>query len=310
MPRESLALSVRISTPVGDTIIVDRVYRLCVVTIRRLETRVDLLLLSIVDFDVILGMDWLSPCHAVLDCHAKTVMLVMSGLPWIEWHGSLDYVPSREEHAQHLKIVLQRLREEKLYAKFSKCEFWLSSVAFLGHMVFTEGIQGFSFIASPLTKLTQKGNPFRWLDECEEILHKLKTALTTAPILVLPSVYGSHTANMVVDALSRKAVSMGSLAFIPVGERPLAVDVQALATQFVRLDVSQLSRVLAWVISWSSLFDHIRECQYDDPHLLVLMDRVQHDNARDVTIGDDVVLRMQGRICVPNVDGLQELILE
>ncbi|XP_070005511.1 uncharacterized protein [Nicotiana sylvestris] len=51
----------------------------------------------------------------------------------------IDY--SQEEHARHLCVVLQRLREEKLYAKFSKCEFWLSSVAFLGHIVSSEGIQ-------------------------------------------------------------------------------------------------------------------------------------------------------------------------
>ncbi|XP_070053920.1 uncharacterized protein [Nicotiana tomentosiformis] len=95
MPRESLVSSVRVSIPVGDTIIVDRVYRSCVVTIGGLETRVDLLLLSMVDFDVILGMDWLSPCHAVLDCHAKMVTLAMPGFPRVEWSGSVDYVPSR-----------------------------------------------------------------------------------------------------------------------------------------------------------------------------------------------------------------------
>ncbi|XP_070039553.1 uncharacterized protein [Nicotiana tomentosiformis] len=57
MPRESFISSVRVSTPVGDTIVVDRIYRSFVVTIRGLETRVDILLLSMVDFDVILGMD-------------------------------------------------------------------------------------------------------------------------------------------------------------------------------------------------------------------------------------------------------------
>ncbi|XP_070050278.1 uncharacterized protein [Nicotiana tomentosiformis] len=87
--------SVPVSTPVGDTIIVDRVYRSCEVTIRSLETRVDLLLLSMVDFDVILGMDWLSPCHAILDCHAKTVTLAMPGFPRVEWSGSIHYVPSK-----------------------------------------------------------------------------------------------------------------------------------------------------------------------------------------------------------------------
>ncbi|XP_070040655.1 uncharacterized protein [Nicotiana tomentosiformis] len=103
---------------------------------------------------------------------------------------------------------------------------------------------------------------------------------------------------------------MGSLEFILIGERPLVVDVQALAKQFVRLDISEPSRVLACVVSWSSLYDRIRERQYDNPHLLILKDTVQHGDARHVTIGDDGVLRMHGRICVPNVDGVRGLILE
>ncbi|XP_070042943.1 uncharacterized protein [Nicotiana tomentosiformis] len=48
-----------------------------------------------VDFDVILGMNWLLPYHAILDCHAKTVMLAIPGLPRLKWRGALDYVPSR-----------------------------------------------------------------------------------------------------------------------------------------------------------------------------------------------------------------------
>jgi hypothetical protein len=52
----------------------------------------------------------------------------------------LIYSKNKEEHAEHLRIVLQRLREHKLYAKFSKCEFWLDSVKFLGHTISSEGI--------------------------------------------------------------------------------------------------------------------------------------------------------------------------
>ena len=51
------------------------------------------------------------------------------------------YSRSEEEHAMHLRYVLQTLREHQLYAKFSKCEFWLDCVAFLGHVVFKDGIQ-------------------------------------------------------------------------------------------------------------------------------------------------------------------------
>ncbi|XP_070057834.1 uncharacterized protein [Nicotiana tomentosiformis] len=94
-PARGGVLPVCVSTPVSDIITVDSVYRSCVITIGGLETRVDLLLLSMADFDVILGMDWLSSCHAILDCHAKTVTLVMRGLSKVEWRGSLDFVPSR-----------------------------------------------------------------------------------------------------------------------------------------------------------------------------------------------------------------------
>ena len=48
---------------------------------------------------------------------------------------------TREEHAEHLRITLEILRKEKLYAKFSKCEFWLQEVQFLGHVVNKEGIK-------------------------------------------------------------------------------------------------------------------------------------------------------------------------
>ena len=52
----------------------------------------------------------------------------------------LIYSGSGEEHAEHLRIILQTLREHRLYAKLSKCPFWLDNVAFLGHIVFAEGI--------------------------------------------------------------------------------------------------------------------------------------------------------------------------
>ncbi|XP_070012938.1 uncharacterized mitochondrial protein AtMg00860-like [Nicotiana sylvestris] len=142
---------------------------------------------------------------------------------------------TQEENTEHLRVVMQRLREEKLYAKFYKCEFWLNSVAFLGHVVSSEGIQvnlkkmevvqtiprpsssteicnflnlagyyhwfvqKFSSIASPLTKFTQKGAPFRWSDEREASFQKLKTALTTTPVLVFP--YASSLYRVYYDSL-------------------------------------------------------------------------------------------------------------
>ncbi|KAK1620977.1 hypothetical protein QYE76_026494 [Lolium multiflorum] len=134
----------------------------------------------------------------------------------------LIYSKDKEEHAKHLKIVLQILREHQLYAKFSKCKFWLDSVEFLGHVITKEGIavnpskvqsvlewkspknakeirgflgmagyyrrfiEGFSKIAGPMTKLLKKNTPFVWTDECEASFQTLKDKLTTTPVLAVP----------------------------------------------------------------------------------------------------------------------------
>ncbi|XP_070025077.1 uncharacterized protein [Nicotiana sylvestris] len=95
VPRDSLSAPIYVSILVGDSIIEDHVYRSCVVIIGDPETHVDLLLLDMVDFDVILGMDWLSPYHAILDCHAKTVNLALLGLPRLEWRGTPNHFVSR-----------------------------------------------------------------------------------------------------------------------------------------------------------------------------------------------------------------------
>ncbi|XP_070057168.1 uncharacterized protein [Nicotiana tomentosiformis] len=95
LSRESLGIPVYVSTLVGDSVVVDRVYQSYVVTFCGYETRAYLLLLDMVDFEVILGMDWFSPYHAILDCYAKTVTLAMPELPRIEWRGSFVCTYSR-----------------------------------------------------------------------------------------------------------------------------------------------------------------------------------------------------------------------
>ncbi|KAI3708813.1 hypothetical protein L2E82_38286 [Cichorium intybus] len=98
----------------------------------------------------------------------------------------LVYSRSQEEHSKHLQQVLETLRAEKLYARFSKCEFWIRKVDFLGHVVSKEGIHNFSKIAKPLTALTQKGVAFKWQDRQDAAFQTLKKALCSAPILSLP----------------------------------------------------------------------------------------------------------------------------
>ncbi|XP_070056250.1 uncharacterized protein [Nicotiana tomentosiformis] len=95
IPRESLGTPFYMSTPVGDSVIVDHIYRSCVVTFYGYKTRADLLLLDMTDFEVILVIDCLSPYHAIIDCHAKTVNLAMLELPRLEWKGSYVSISSR-----------------------------------------------------------------------------------------------------------------------------------------------------------------------------------------------------------------------
>nr|GFA53666.1 hypothetical protein [Tanacetum cinerariifolium] len=98
-------------------------------------------------------------------------------------HGSFDviiddiliYSKTREEHVEHLRLVLELLKKEKLYAKFSKCEFWLREVQFLRNVI----------NAKSLTILTQKCKAFDWGEEQENEFQTLKDKLRNEPILAL-----------------------------------------------------------------------------------------------------------------------------
>ncbi|GJV67723.1 putative reverse transcriptase domain-containing protein [Tanacetum coccineum] len=107
------------------------------------------------------------------------------------------YSRNKEEHANHLRIILELLKKEKLYAKFSKCDFRIRIVQFLGHLINNQGllvdpprlkqfIKDFSKIAKSLTELTQKNKKYIWGENQESAFQLLKQKLCEAPILALP----------------------------------------------------------------------------------------------------------------------------
>ncbi|GKD78183.1 putative reverse transcriptase domain-containing protein, partial [Tanacetum coccineum] len=106
----------------------------------------------------------------------------------------LIYSKDKKEHEEHLKAILELLKKKKLYAKFSKCEFWIPNVQFLGHVIDHRGltgyyrsfIEGFSKIAKSMTKLTQKGIKYDWGEKEENAFQLIKQKLCSAPILDLP----------------------------------------------------------------------------------------------------------------------------
>nr|GEV29511.1 putative reverse transcriptase domain-containing protein [Tanacetum cinerariifolium] len=110
---------------------------------------IDLMSVELGSFDVIIGIDWLANHHAVIICDEKIMRI--------------PYGDNKEEHAGHLKLILELLKKGELYAKFLKCDFWLSMVQFLGHVIDSEGIH----IAKPMTKVTQKNVKFDWSKKVE-----------------------------------------------------------------------------------------------------------------------------------------------
>jgi hypothetical protein len=147
----------------------------------------------------------------------------------------LIYSKNEEEHAQHLRIVLMRLREHQLYTKFSKCVFWLEEIQFLGHVLSARGIAvdpskvkdilewkppttvhqvrsflglagyyrrfipDFSKLVKPITSLLKNDTKFNWSSKCNEAFGQLKVLLTTAPVLAQPDI--NKPFNVYCDAL-------------------------------------------------------------------------------------------------------------
>ncbi|GJT18196.1 putative reverse transcriptase domain-containing protein [Tanacetum coccineum] len=104
----------------------------------------------------------------------------------------LVYSKDKEEHGKHLKIILELLKKERLHAKFLKCDFWLDSVQFLGHVIDRSGvhvdpakIEAIKSWAAPTTP-TEKDKKYEWGKEEEEAFQTLKQKLCNAPILALP----------------------------------------------------------------------------------------------------------------------------
>ena len=135
----------------------------------------------------------------------------------------LLYSKDAQEHEQHLRVILQIMKEKQLFAKLIKCDFWLKEMSFLGHIVSAKGIRvdpakieavvgwkpsrnvtnvrsflglagyyryfvnEFSIIASSLTKLLRKGVKFKWDDKCQSSFEQLKKILVEASVLTQPT---------------------------------------------------------------------------------------------------------------------------
>nr|GEW60259.1 putative reverse transcriptase domain-containing protein [Tanacetum cinerariifolium] len=205
---------------------------------------IDLMPIELGSFDVIIDMDCLRRCYAVIVCDEKLVRIpygneTMTFRGNESNNGRESRLTNKKEHKEHLKAILELLKKEKLYAKFSKGKFWIPKVQFLGNVIDSRGIhvdpaniesikdcsfpktpteirqflgldgyyqrfiEGFLKIAKSKMKLTQKGIKFDWGKKEENAFQLIKQKLYSAPTLALPE--GSEDFVFYCDA-SRKGL--------------------------------------------------------------------------------------------------------
>ncbi|GKA42676.1 hypothetical protein Tco_0735336 [Tanacetum coccineum] len=148
----------------------------------------------LIEHPLCVKLEWFKMCNVnglvvqeeefVIVCYEKVVRIPLGGDEILRVHREhtlgaakdLMNAKSKEEHEVHLKLVLESLRKEKLYAKFSKCEFWLEEVHFLGHMV-NHNVFTWIRIVEPLTSLTERNQKYKWSVGQEEAFQTLKNDL-------------------------------------------------------------------------------------------------------------------------------------
>ncbi|XP_070035656.1 uncharacterized protein [Nicotiana tomentosiformis] len=226
VPHESLGTPLYVSMPVGNSVIVDRIYRSCIMTFCGYETRADLLLLDMNDFEVILGMDWLSLYHVVLDFHAKTVTLVILELHRLELKGS-----SISASSQVISYLQAR------------------------HMVEEGCLAYLAYVRDTSTETPMTGS--------------------VPMVRVFSDVFPSDLPGMPPD-------------------RDIDFCIDLVPGEGIKVDPGKIDVVQSWS----------RPTTATENRLL------SPGGAKEVTIGEDDVLWLQGRLCIPNVDGLREKILE
>nr|GEZ64484.1 hypothetical protein [Tanacetum cinerariifolium] len=198
----------------------------------------DLMPVELGSFDVIIGMDWLAKYHALIVYDEKVVCIPygdevliirvpgdapvarapyrlapakmqelstrlqeLSDIGFIRPSSSPWGAPNRLEHEGHLKLILKLLKEQELYAKFLKCEFWLSKVQFLGHVINSEGIHVDPAKIEAIKDWESPKTPTKirqFLEKTEAAFQLLKQKLCSAPILALPE--GSENFVVYCDA--------------------------------------------------------------------------------------------------------------
>ncbi|GJY26771.1 reverse transcriptase domain-containing protein [Tanacetum coccineum] len=221
----------------------------------------------------------------------------------------LIYSKTQEEHVEHLRLVLGLLKKEKLYAKFSKCEFWLREVQFLGHVInglagyYRRFIENFSKIAKSLTILTQKCKTFDWGEEQELAFQTLKDKLCNAPVLALPDGPEDFVVYCDASGIGLGCVLMQRGKVIAYASRQLKIHEKNYTTYDLELVFNiSLKELNMRQRPWIELFsDYDCEIRYHPGKANVVADALRLQKGLDEMIEQksDGTLYYLDRICVP-----------
>ncbi|KAA0026007.1 DNA/RNA polymerases superfamily protein [Cucumis melo var. makuwa] len=213
----------------------------------------------------------------------------------------LVYSVDREAHEEHLRIVLQTLHDKQLYAKFSKCEFWLEEVVFFGHVVSAKGV---SVDRQKVEAVVNWERPtsaienakFEWSNKCEQSFQELKKRLVTAPILAFPVTGKDYV--IYCDALR---LGLGCV---------LMQDENVIAYASRRLKEHECkANVVADALSRSQDFRKV-PCVSEDSNLQKKLGKSKKGLEVEFELRTDGAIVKQGRLYVSNISELKNAILE
>ncbi|XP_073056913.1 uncharacterized protein [Primulina eburnea] len=192
----------------------------------------------------------------------------------------LVYSPSEEEHREHLRLTLQTLCEKELNAKFKKCEFWLNSVAFLGHIISELGV---SVDPKKVKAIKDWPQPktvtesLKYIFTQKELNMRQRMWMKLLKDYDLVIFYHLGKANKVADALSRRNTGKVSLS---------SLSVQPGIQETIKLKQSQ------------------------DTSIFKIKEQMQEGKMPEFQIDEKGFLWMKGRLYVPNIDGIREEVME
>ncbi|XP_050877719.1 uncharacterized protein LOC127081510 [Lathyrus oleraceus] len=255
---------------------------------------------------------------------------------------------SEEDHVEHLRIVLYVLKEKQLFAKLSKCEFWLKEVSFLVHVISSGGIsvdlskievisqwetpkyvseirsflglasyyrkfiEGFSKLSLPLMQLTRKGQAFIWTAQCEASFQELKRRLTIAPVLILPNPSEPFVVYCDASLMGLGGVLIQNQQVVAYASRKLKVHERNYLTHDLELAVVvfvlKIWRHFLFGLIFDVFSDH--KSQKSD---LILVDRlalINQGKGGDFHINENGIMRCHDRVCVLDVSDLRKRSLD